>query len=49
MGTEWEERRLCNTYYMISFSSFAAAIPRWELDLSDNCKSNEHESLKCSG
>lgn len=49
MGTEWEEKRLCNRYYMKSFSSFAAIIPRCELDLSSNRERNEHESLKCSG
>lgn len=49
MGMKWEEERFCNRYYMKSFSSFASTIPRCELDLSGDCKSNEHESLKCSG
>lgn len=31
------------------FSSVVATIPKCELDLSGNCESNEHESLKCSG
>lgn len=36
MGTEWEEKRLCNRYYMKRFSSVAATVPKCELDLSVN-------------